>query len=120
MALENIQTGSDIPADKPVMMGPRGGMKYDSALHSKVNMESATNNIEADFKPPTYIIVGPGVDMAFFRVDGGFSVKHKGLYCGEAIELAKTLASADYSFKEIIDELCKEFNCHIVDENEGN
>ena len=114
---ENVTQSDGItaPDGKILTVGPKGGLKYDSAIDAisaRMKLNRPTNS-----HPPTYVIIGPGVDMAFFRKDGGFDIRYNGPYCEEAISMAKAMAKSGSKFKEIIDELCKEFNCKIQNED---
>lgn len=111
--LDPANGGLTAPQGKVMTVGPRGGMKYDTAIDSTSMMQPPSGGGH----PPTYVIIGPGVDMAFFRKDGGFDIRYNGPYCEEAISMAKAMAKSGSKFKEIIDELCKEFNCKIQNED---
>lgn len=119
MPSEYVKSGTDAKDSEAVKVGPRGGMRYST---NKVNIRKRRNvSIGKDLHPPTYKIEGPGVEMAFFRTGGGFTCKYNGPYTEEAVSIAKEMLSSKmYDFKEVIDFLCKEFNCRIVNEDESN
>jgi len=119
MPTEYVKSGDDVKDGMAAKVGPRGGVRYDTNRNANISGKQM-NGEEGNDHPPTYVIQGPGVDMAFFRKDGGFDIRYAGPYCDEAIELAKVmLDSQKYSFRETIDYLCKEFNCAILDNQEN-
>ena len=69
MSDQTINTPMEAPKGKPVRIGARGGMYYN------------TNMQQPEIPPvrePDKVLSGPGYEIAIFKEPGGIRVKYKG------------------------------------------